>query len=76
MASEFVFKESYGAIWKNKLKKEGERTPDYRGRFRFKGETIEIGLWIKEGANGKYFSVHVQEERPKPNGQGEADARR
>ena len=47
-------------IFKND-KKNGESQPDYKGQINVKGETLDIALWVKEGAKGKFFSGKISE---------------
>jgi hypothetical protein len=48
-------------IFKNK-NKEGNQ-PDYRGNgLDLNGQKIDISLWIKEGANGKFMAGRIQPE--------------
>lgn len=61
----FQHKDMSGTIFKNKFKKDGDNTPDYRGEVMVRGELLEIALWVKDGAKGKFFSAKVQEPREK-----------
>ncbi|MDQ3748023.1 MAG: DUF736 domain-containing protein [Acidobacteriota bacterium] len=59
-----VEKENTGMIFKNE--KNNERQPDYKGQVNVRGEQLEVAMWIKEGAKGKYFSVKFSEPYVKP----------
>ena len=57
----YELKNGFGSIFKNKFK-ESEKHPDYKGELKTpSGEHLEISLWVKEGAKGKFFSLSVQE---------------
>jgi hypothetical protein len=44
-------------IYKNWQKKEGDKSPPYRGGMILKGITYDISLWMQETRSGKkYFS--------------------
>lgn len=53
-------KQNTGAIFKNTNKK-AETHPDYKGQINVDGKLKEIALWIKDGKNGKFFSVSISE---------------
>jgi hypothetical protein len=53
-------RENTGAIFKND-KKTTDAQPEYKGKLNWKGEEIEIALWVKEGKNGKFFSAKLSE---------------
>lgn len=59
----YEHKDMSGTIFKNRHKSEGDKRPDYRGEIMVRGELLEIALWIKDGAKGKFFSAKVQERR-------------
>lgn len=47
--------------------KRNDRQPDYKGHGKgMNGEELEIAAWVKEGRNGKFFSVKIAipQERP------------
>lgn len=54
-----------GSIFKND-KKSNDKQPDYNGKINVDGKEKQIALWIKEGKNGKYFSVAISEPYVKP----------
>ena len=53
-----------GVLFREKEKK-SEKAPDYRGKLNVAGHDFELAGWIKEGKNGKFLSLKVQEPRPK-----------
>ncbi len=59
----YELRDGGGTIFKNNFKKDGDRSPEYRGEVQWRGEKIEVALWIKEGQGGKFFSVKLQEPR-------------
>ena len=62
-------KNGQGSIFKNDHKTK-DTHPEYRGKIKTpSGEELEISLWVKEGAKGKFFSASIQppyvkEEQP------------
>lgn len=64
--SEFKQKPGFGSIFKNDYKT-AENQPDYKGKILLKdGTEQQIALWIKEGANGKFFSAALSDVYVKP----------
>ena len=50
----------YGQLFRISYKTE-EKQPDHKGSFTdLAGEEWEISAWIKEGRNGKFFSLSIQ----------------
>ena len=49
-----------GVLFREKEKK-SEKAPDYRGKLNVAGHDYELAGWIKEGKNGKFLSLKVQE---------------
>jgi hypothetical protein len=43
----FQHRSGAGSLFKNKLKQEGENTPDYRGEININGGLYELAAWIK-----------------------------
>jgi len=65
--SEFKHKPGSGSIFKNDYKT-ADNQPDYKGKVILKdGTEQQIALWIKEGANGKFFSAALSDVYVKPN---------
>jgi hypothetical protein len=60
----FEHKENSGSLFKNTYKKPGEKTPDYRGTIRIRGEDIKLSGWIREGKSGKFLSLAVDAGAP------------
>jgi hypothetical protein len=58
-------KENSVLIFKND-KKNGETHPDYKGQINVNGQNLDIALWVKEGAKGKFFSGKISEPYHKP----------
>ena len=64
--SDFKQKPGFGSIFKNDYKT-AENQPDYKGKILLKdGTEQQIALWIKEGANGKFFSASLSDVYVKP----------
>ena len=54
-------KENKGRIFKNTYKTE-DKHPEYKGEIDWKGERIEIALWVSKSENGiQYFSTAQSE---------------
>ena len=68
-------KDGSGALFKNN-RKEKDTHPDYRGDAKINGQDYWLSAWIKEGKNGKFFSLSIQpkEERRVPQRFKSADA--
>ncbi len=54
-----VEKENTGMIFKNS--KTNDNQPDYKGQVNIFGEQMDVALWVKQGAKGKYFSAKFSE---------------
>jgi len=61
----YELRDGGGTIFKNEFKKDGDNAPNMRGKVKWRGEEIEIALWTKDGAKGKFFSAKLQEPRDK-----------
>jgi hypothetical protein len=57
-------KEGSGALFKNSERKT-DKHPEYRGDILIDGKEYWLAGWVKEGKNGKFFSLKatVKEER-------------
>lgn len=59
--SNFKNDPGFGQLFRNKYK-EKEKQPDHKGSMTTPdGKEWEISAWIKEGRNGKFFSIAIQE---------------
>jgi uncharacterized protein (DUF736 family) len=56
-------KTNTGTVFQNQ--KKADNHPDFRGEINVNGKLLEIALWWREGAKGKYLSASIQEPRPK-----------
>lgn len=64
-----------GVIFKND-RKETERHPDYKGSLDVRGEEFWISGWIKEGKNGKFISIAINEKEARNGGGNRQQSRR
>ena len=61
----YEMKEGSGSLFKN-TRKTTETHPDYNGSIMVNGKEHWLSAWVKEGKNGKFFSVSIgQEKKPK-----------
>lgn len=58
----FQPKEGSGNLFKN-TRKTSETHPDYTGSIMNNGKEHWLSAWVKEGKNGKYFSVSIGKEK-------------
>lgn len=59
--SNFKNDPGFGQLFRNRYK-EKENQPDHKGSMTTPdGKEWEISAWIKEGRNGKFFSISIQE---------------
>ena len=54
----YEMKDGSGSLFKNQ-RKETEKHPDYNGSIMINGTEHWLSAWIKEGKNGKFFSVSI-----------------
>ena len=63
----------FGQLFRNKYK-EKESQPDHKGQITDpEGNVWDIAAWIKEGANGKFFSLRIQEPYKKDDAEAKPD---
>ena len=63
--SDYVPRENTGTLHKND-KGDNPARPDYRGSANIGGVVYDLAGWVKEGKNGKFLSLAVNEPREKP----------
>ena len=57
-----------GVLFKND-KATNDRAPQFTGKINIGGKELRLAAWVKEGKNGKFFSLKVSEfenKEPKP----------
>lgn len=54
----YVPKEGSGSLFKNN-RKVSETHPDFTGSIMVNGKEHYLSAWVKEGKNGKFFSVSI-----------------
>lgn len=59
-------KPNTGVLFKNN-KKETERHPDYTGNILMADGEYYLSAWIKEGKNGKFYSLSIKKKEAKAN---------
>ena len=67
MAQQYEQRDNSGSLFKND-RKENENQPGYTGKCMVNGKPMQVSAWVKEGKNGKFFSLSFQ-ERWKPAGE-------
>ena len=64
--SDFKNDPGFGQLFRNKYKNK-DNQPDHKGALTTPdGKEWEISGWIKEGINGKFFSLSIKEPYVKP----------
>lgn len=53
-----------GALFKNN-RKEKDSHPDYNGTLNVDGREFYLNGWLRDGKNGKFFSLSVKEKQPR-----------
>lgn len=61
-----------GTLGKNK-KKQADTHADYNGQCEVGGTAYWINAWVKEGKDGKFFSLSFREKTAKPNSRQAGD---
>lgn len=59
-----------GALFKNN-RRQSDRSPEYNGSCEINGQEFWVSAWVKEGRNGKFFSLAFN---PKEQQQPQASA--
>jgi len=49
-----------GVLFKND-KKGNEKAPDYKGKLKVGGKDYDLAAWVRQGKNGNFLSVKIQE---------------
>ena len=68
----FELKEGSGSLFKND-RKEKPTHPDYAGTIMVNGKEHWLSGWIKEGKNGKFFSLAIGKEKERSNFKAKGD---
>ena len=55
-------KKGSGSLFKN-TRKTSDNHPDYTGTIMVNGKEHWLSAWVKEGKNGKFFSVSIGKEK-------------
>ena len=59
--SDFEQRELSGNLFKND-RRETETQPAYRGDAKIEGKVYKISAWVKDGKNGRFFSLAFTEK--------------
>jgi hypothetical protein len=68
----YELRDQSGSLFKNDKHVTGDSLPSYRGDCMVNGKKMSVSAWVKEGKNGKFFSLAFQEPYIKPEGQNAA----
>ena len=58
----YIPKEGSGSLFKND-RKTTDNHPDYSGTIMVNGKEHWLSGWVKEGKNGKFFSISIGKEK-------------
>ncbi|MBB2157040.1 hypothetical protein HLH33_12085 [Gluconacetobacter diazotrophicus] len=58
-------RENVGALFLN-TRRQSDKAPDYVGTIRIGSRDMEICAWVKDGRNGEFLSLKVQEPQRPP----------
>ena len=61
----FEHKDGSGSLFRNTYKKQPNH-PDHTGEIMIDGKLYRLAAWIKEGNNGKFFSISAQLKDQQP----------
>lgn len=53
-------REGSGSLFKNDKAKDNPKAPGYRGDIMIDGKVYRLSAWLKEGKNGKFFSLKAE----------------
>ena len=62
----YELRDQSGSLFKNDKHVTGDALPSYRGDCMVNGKKMSVSAWVKEGKNGKFFSLSFQEPWVKP----------
>ncbi len=65
----FEQREGSGVLFKND-RKTSPTAPEYKGTALVNGVEMDVAAWVKEGKNGKFFSLSIKPKNQYSNGNG------